>query len=94
MNRELEELIEFVTKNGRICPQSKQWTALWELLLQHDKGEGRPGLPLILAAWHVTTDLDKRMRFQEHLEWAKRLGALHEADIFLRKLSEEDWAHA
>jgi len=91
VSKKLEELIEFMTQDDRICPQPKQWTVLWELMLRHEKGEGKPGPSLVLAAWHATTDLDKRVRFKEHLEWAEQLGILDEVSTYLYNLSENEW---
>jgi hypothetical protein len=47
------------------------WSALYDRLKDKMKAGREPSSPLILAAWWVTTHLDKRLRFIEHLEWAE-----------------------
>jgi len=56
-------------------------------------GGWEPPLPLILAAWHKTTPLEKRLRFREHVQWAADHGQLGLLGKYLRALREEDWYH-
>ena len=52
-----------------------------------------PPLPLILAAWHTTSALSKKLRLEEHIRWAEENGALEAVAAFLHGLPEEDWNH-
>ncbi len=71
------------------------WNALWETLPdRHRVGDGwEPPLPLILGAWHFTSNLEKMLRLEEHIRWAEQHGRLAEVDQFLRSLPESDWHH-
>lgn len=84
---QLDALLEYVRADGRVCPQPRQWDALWKLLPAKEE----VALPLILAAWWDTPDLMKMLRFREHIEHAAAKGALDAADRFLRALPQEDW---
>jgi len=91
----LEELLEYVQSNGRVCPQPSLWNALWEMLPnRHRKaGDWVPAPPLILGVWWHATVLQKLLRLQEHIEYAAAQGVLSEVNSFLRALPESDWAH-
>lgn len=56
-------------------------------------GGWEPAPPLILAAWHDTPALLKKLRLKGHLEWAEQHGSLDPVDKFLRELPEMDWHH-
>ncbi|MGH8195823.1 MAG: GIY-YIG nuclease family protein [Woeseiaceae bacterium] len=58
-----------------------------------NKHPSRPALPLILAAWHVSTPEDKRRRLREHIKWAGRHGALDTVWKFLDSLREDKWVY-
>ena len=87
------DLIGQVRLQGRVCPLPLAWTALWKSLPVEPRDEKRtkPPPPLIFAAWFESSDLQKRDRFEEHLRWAEKLGAIEEAAAFLRALSDADW---
>jgi hypothetical protein len=88
-----KDIIADATKEGRICPQPSLWNDLWNLLPdRHRVGAGwEPSLPLILAAWHHTSDADKRERFLLHLQWAEAHGAMESVTSFLDALKPNDW---
>jgi hypothetical protein len=90
-----ERLIAYCRENSRICPMPQQWNKLWELLPDRRRvgGGWEPALPLILAAWHDTSGMQKMLRLAEHIEWAAEHGALGSVAVYLRGLSEEDWFH-
>jgi hypothetical protein len=92
----LEDLLEFVRQNNRVCPQPQRWNELWEMLPERRRvGQGwEPALPLILAAWWDTPILLKILRLREHIEYAGQHGVLGQVDAFLRSLPEMEWAHA
>ena len=88
-----ESLIQFCQENSRICPMPIYWSGLYELLPNKRQGEfgWEPPLPLILAAWSVTLDLEKSVRFRKHLEWAFQQKIIDKVDSFLRGLSADKW---
>ena len=65
------------------------WADLWKLLPK--AGGAAPPLPLILGAWWHTNDREKRERFELHLRWAEKNGALPAIVAFLNTLSSTDW---
>jgi hypothetical protein len=89
----LQKLLEYVVAEGRICPQPQQWNLFWSKLPNREQHNGSwsPSPPLILAAWHHTSDDDKQERLRDHILWAERFGALDLADRFLRSLGDLDW---
>ena len=91
----LEDILEKAKKNNRICPKPEKWQQLYEMLPNKKrKGVGwEPSLPLILAAWHDTPALAKRLRFREHIEWAESHGCLEQVSSFLHELQEDQWHH-
>jgi TPR repeat protein len=89
-----EALWSYCQQNQRIVP--RDWMRLYRKLWNKRTGnEGRPEppLPLILAAWHTTTALEKMMRFRCHLEWARDQGQIEIVGKYLRTLDEEGWIH-
>jgi hypothetical protein len=83
----LEQLIDDVSGNDRVCPIAKHWARLWELL-------GKPDAlkPLILnGAW--ASDRAKQQRFHDHLKLAAELGKFDEAATFVRALQKYDWEY-
>ena len=88
-------LIAYSRENGRVCPQPPRWHELWELLPERRRsgGSGEPPAPLILGAWHYTSNVEKMSRLAEHIQWADTHEALVEVSAFLRALVESDWHH-
>ncbi|MCC6864561.1 MAG: hypothetical protein IT280_00210 [Ignavibacteria bacterium] len=95
MNTEKSKLLEYVKANNRICPIPTEWNKLYQLLKNTKrKGGGwEPALPLILAAWWETSEIQKVLRFIDHIEWAESNGQLEEISKFLFELKEEEWHH-
>lgn len=92
-NTQLQDLLQYVKDEGRICPEPGKWHELWEMLPErHRVGSGwKPPLPLILAAWDHTTGLEKILRLMQHIEYAAEKGVLGQVDQFLRNLHPEEW---
>lgn len=91
----IETVLAEAQKNGRICPQPKQWQELYEML-PNKKRKGQswePALPLILAAWCDASEISKVARLREHIEWAETQGCLENIASFLQGLSEKQWHH-
>lgn len=90
-----ERLIEYCRQNERVCPNPLLWNDLWEMLPDRTQSGGgwQPSPPLILAAWHYTSALEKQLRLAEHIRWAAEHGGLDPVDTFLRGLREQDWTH-
>ena len=89
-----EPLWAYCTANGRAIP--RDWQKLYGLLVnkrQNASGGWTPSLPQILAAWAVTTPIEKQLRFKEHIQWARENDQLNEIGGYLRSLPEEQWYH-
>jgi len=89
-----ETLWSYCSSNRRAIP--RDWQKLYDMLVnkrQKPSGGWEPPLPLILAAWHVTSPLEKQLRFKEHIQWAESNGQLDQIGEYLRSLPEEDWYH-
>ena len=63
---------------------------LYDIIVRGDKNTPL-SVPLILAAWSETTNLDKMVRLVEHLHFAEQNGTLEEADAYLRGLLLSQW---
>jgi hypothetical protein len=89
----LQNLLKYVSEEGRICPEPDKWHQLWDLLPdKHRVGSGwNPPLPLILAAWEHTTGLEKMLRLQDHIKYAAEKGVLDLVEQFLKNLPLDEW---
>jgi hypothetical protein len=88
----LDELLQDLRRDNRVCPQQSQWTKLYVLLAQHRRGTTRlPPPPLTGKVWDATPATAKRTGFHAHLEWASMHGCLQEVNAFLRGLPEDAW---
>ena len=90
-----ESVLEYCRENNRVCPLPQYWNHLWKMLPEQVRvGAGwQPPAPLILAAWHESTDMMKMLRFAEHIQWADKYGFLEPVASFLYQLNERDWHH-
>lgn len=91
-----ESLWKYCTSKNKLCPVPMRWNDLFGMLKnikQNASGGWKPSLPLILAAWHDTTPIEKQLRFKEHVQWASDNNQLEEVGKYLRSLAEEEWAH-
>jgi len=88
-----KQLIGWIEEKGVWCPMPNSWNKLWNLLPgKYRIGSGWvPALPLILAAWHETGLLQKKLRFLDHISWAEERGVIGKIDKFLRDLPDEQW---
>ena len=90
-----ESLISYCRDNKRVCPQPPLWNELWTRLPdKQQKGTGwEPPLPLILAAWHHASGMQKMLRLAEHIHWAESHGQREQTAAHLRNLTEDQWHH-
>lgn len=76
-----------------VCPMPQIWNRLWAIIAEgrsaHDPES--PPAPLILAAWHHSTDADKRARFQLHLQWARDHDLIDAVRDLLIATTPKDW---
>lgn len=96
MADQFDEIRAYCSDKSRVCPVPIRWNELWELLPSKQRkatGGWEPSLPLILGAWHETTNLEKIARLNEHLKWAADHGSLDELRTFICSLEESDWLH-
>lgn len=96
MSKKLDDLLEYVCSEGRVCPMPIKWKELWDKLpnkKRNDVGGWDPNLPLILSVWWEVPSLPKTLRLQEHIEYANEHGVLDEIDEFIRNLDKNDWAY-
>jgi hypothetical protein len=66
-----------------ICPNPSEWAKLHSAAIAAaEDGETFPK-PLILAGWAFSTDVEKRQRWQETVEWleARGLAGLIETEV-------------
>lgn len=86
-------LMVYAKESGRICPLPQAWNQLFNLLPDKRRvGNGwEPPLPLILAAWDHSSDLEKRERFLLHIRWAADHGALDRVNQFIRAIPPSGW---
>lgn len=85
---ELDEVLYFSQSDSRVCPQPQEWNRFWELMHIDNL---KPSPPLILAAWHHTSDEEKINRFASQIRWAAEHGLLVKAHTFIKALKDEHW---
>lgn len=88
-------LLAYCSEKGRVCPQPKWWNAIWEMLPERRQvgGGWQPPAPLVLGAWHYSSNLEKMLRLAEHIDWADQHGDLQSIAALLRGLPENEWHH-
>jgi hypothetical protein len=87
------EILAACDAAGRVCPKPQRWYELSQLLQEHHQiaGGEAPPVPLILAGWVFTSNLDKEYRLQQQLKWAEQRGCLDVVAAFLDRLQPRDW---
>lgn len=68
-------------KTDFFCPMPLKWNEIYQSLLKVWEKQGasvddKPPVPLILAAWHETTGLQKLLRWKDTLQWAEKHNCL------------------
>ncbi len=73
-----------------ICPQPHKWHEIFELLNIAWQKAGavgsKPPVPLILAGWNFSNDIDKKKRWEDTLDWAKENNLTH----LIQELSDDE----
>lgn len=91
----LEYVLEEAVRNNRVCPLPPKWQALHRMLANRAAANSipSPSFPLILSAWWHTSDVEKAMRFRQHIEWAASHGCLDKVAVYIATLPECEWLH-
>jgi hypothetical protein len=91
----LAALLSYVKEKDRVCPMPVRWNELWQMLpgRQRRGSTWEPPPPLVVGEWFTTPSFAKMDRLAEHIRWAEARGALADVDMFLRALTEGEWAH-
>lgn len=87
-----DDVMVLARRNNRVCPRPALWAALY-LLLEGDHYADLPPPPTQAWLWSKLSNLQKRLRFREHIEWADRHGKLDTMAQYLQSLAEPDWVH-
>ena len=85
--KEVEHCIALIKSKDYICPTPMVWNDFYLKFSVNDD----LSKPLILAAWHHTSDTDKTNRLKEQLETISIGQDRMEAIAFLVKLPDSDW---
>lgn len=68
----------------RICPNPTAWSLAFERLTKHAEccpcHPASPPVPLILAGWSGTNDVEKKQRWEETVSWARANGCAETID--------------
>ena len=88
----VQTAIALARRNNRVCPRPLLWSALYELLEGDHYADMRPP-PVLPRSWATLSNLQRRLHFHEHIEWADRHGKLDELARFIATLAEPDWVH-
>lgn len=87
-----DALMVVARRNNRVCPRPVRWAELYQLL-EGDRYQDLQPPPVERYVWTSLSQLQKRLRFREHVEWAERHGKLAEVARFMDGLAEADWLH-
>jgi hypothetical protein len=88
---QLLDLLEFVQRDGRVCPMPSKWDEFYKSLPNLDAPAARElPVPHILALADADPETKRRVLMLQIL-WAATNGALHKAERFLTSLADEDW---
>ena len=59
----------------KICPNPQPWNEVHKKLDRYSKKNtctpSEPPIPLILDGWWYSSDMEKKIRWEEMVEWAK-----------------------
>lgn len=92
----IDELMLLARRNNRACPLPDAWAEFHQMLSARAAAAGHTQpvpRPVDSGAWAAASDMQKRLRLRDQIEWAQRAGLLYEAGDFLVSLSEKQWHH-
>jgi len=80
-----------MNKEDYFCPMPTKWNEIYMSLVHVWKREGsipaeKPPKPLILAAWHDTTESEKQLRWKETIYWVEK----HNCEYLIPELKDEE----
>lgn len=89
---ELDDLLQYVRAEGRVCPHANEWDELWHMLPDHRQAgtEWAPPQPLILGAFDAPALL-KMLCLERQIRYAAERGLLSRVSAFLRALPPTSW---
>jgi hypothetical protein len=87
----LDDVLEVIRRNNRVCPQPSVWKKLYDFL--PNKTDQLASIPATVQEWTMTPPLQKRARLRQHIEWAAAQGVLKQVHKALAALPEEKWHH-
>ncbi|MCG2592137.1 hypothetical protein LZ009_05015 [Ramlibacter sp. XY19] len=87
----VDDVIAFARRHNRVSPRTMLWSALYVLLEGDHYADLRP--PPTQDGWATMSNLQRRLHFREHIEWAARHGKLEAMAKYLASLAEPDWVH-
>ena len=73
-----------------ICPMPIKWNEIYEPLLafyEKQKGIPKPPIPLILAGWVYSNDIEKSIRWKETISWVND----YYPEKSIINLNENEW---
>lgn len=91
MNYSKDQINDFLSKDGRICPNPEHWSNLYSLI--RSDLEKNKLAPLILAAWGFTSDFEKKVRLKEQIDFVFTLSEDKQNRFFnyLLSISDSNW---
>ena len=85
-----EELIKYCKNDKRICPNPTEWMKIGKIL--KIKVGGHPCTPLILNGWAFSSDLEKRNRLTDQIEYASNDPEIYEElKDYILSLTDDQW---
>jgi hypothetical protein len=87
-----DDVMALARRNNRVCPRPLLWAALYELV-EGDRYADLSPPPVQPWTWKTLSNLQRRLRFRDHIAWADRHGKLDALARYLEALAEPDWVH-
>lgn len=85
------QLLEAIDRGILICPNPKYWDQSYKLLKRKIGNEAKEVVPLILAAWHASSDDDKSERLKAQIKLARLHGIETDFLEVLGKIPISEW---
>jgi hypothetical protein len=88
----VDDVLVLARRANRVCPRPLLWSALY-VLLEGDRYDDLRPPPVQPAMWSKLSNLQRRLLFRDHIEWADRHRKLDELARYIAALAEPDWLH-